>query len=243
MMLLLRTTDKTTAENHQIKGMGMGREKSRVAELLRKSRVLIDWFMHAKIPRFYGHPSSASLLVHLPVLDILPEKEHKTDESVSARSPIRPCDRQRERERDLHKLVALAARQSEANFLALSVPALFRLLLVCAHGDEDTRVRGMRVSAVSADRKRESARVPCVAGGREEALTVVLRFGRALCALAVDRAAGRKDGGGAGEEGRGQLKARPCGFSRGTIRGTYSASVPSLSDEDEDWEVDCPLEA
>ena len=149
----------------------------------------------------------------------------------------------RERERDLHKLVALAARQSEANFLALSVPALFRLLLVCAHGDEDTRVRGMRVSAVSADRKRESARVPCVAGGREEALTVVLRFGRALCALAVDRAAGRKDGGGAGEEGRGQLKAWPCGFSRGTIRGTYSASVPSLSDEDEDWEVDCPLEA
>merc|ERR1712188_275328 len=75
--------------------------------------------MHAKIPRFYGHPSSASLLVHLPVLDIV------------------------------HKLVALAARESEANFLALSVPALFRLLLV-----------------------------------------VVLRFGRALCALANDIAVG-----------------------------------------------------
>ena len=69
---------------------------------MEKSRVLIDWFMHAKIPRFYGHPSSASLLVHLLALATVAEKEHKTDENVSERSQIRPCERQREIERETY---------------------------------------------------------------------------------------------------------------------------------------------
>ena len=121
--------------------------------MLKKSRVLIDWFMHAKIRRFYGHPSFASLLVHLPALATVAEKEHKTDESVSARSQIRPCERQRERERDLHRSIAFAARQLEANrplVVSLSSgPALFRGLVICARGVEDTRVRGMRVKGAA----------------------------------------------------------------------------------------------